>query len=56
MSKKRPNECCNNKDNIIIVTDPKVPEMEIEKCQVCGCRHFRLIVEKANFKMLQEVS
>ncbi len=49
---KRPNECCNVHANIYIITDPEQPELEIQKCRVCGLRHFRLIVETAKFKMM----
>ena len=51
---ERPYECCNVHANIEIVTDSEKPELEIQKCRVCGRKHYRLIVETAKFKMVMQ--
>jgi len=52
--KKRPNDCCNIDDNMIKYMER--PELAVEECKICGCKHRRLIVERAIFKTTQENS
>jgi len=51
-NKKRPHGCCNVDSNMIKYNEK--PELEVEECKVCGCKHRRLVVEKAVFKTVQE--
>ena len=52
--RKRPNDCCNVDENMNKYYEK--PELHVEECKVCGCKHRRLIVEKAVFKTTQENS
>jgi hypothetical protein len=52
MNKPRPNNCCDVQENLLKYMER--PELAVEECKVCGCKHRRLIVEKAVFKTIQE--
>ena len=46
---KRPNDCCNIVENMTVEMEGINNELEVQRCKVCGCRHRRLIVERADF-------
>jgi hypothetical protein len=52
MGNPRPNKCCDVQDNLKRYMEK--PELAVEECKVCGCKHRRLIVETAIFHTTQE--
>ena len=48
---KRPNNCCNLVENMTVEMEGVNNELEVQQCKICGCKHRRLIAEKAEFVM-----
>ena len=51
----RPNDCCNLVKNMTVEMEGVNNELEVQLCKICGCRHRRLIVERADFKIMEAV-
>ena len=41
--------CCQNPQNLII-HDASNPDMFVQRCKICGCRHFTAFVAPGIFK------
>ena len=52
---ERPYECCNKPENMEVSFSGKDEELETQTCRVCRRNHRRLIVEKAEFKMMEAI-
>lgn len=50
--KKRPHDCCNIESNIEQIEDNKEKKLKVERCKVCGCRHFKLTLEPGHMGMV----
>lgn len=54
----KPNACCNIEENLKEYRGPEIPpkeekpELEVVKCQVCGCRHFAINAETWNMRIV----
>ena len=44
----KPNACCNVAGNLVRRPDLERPDLSVNVCRVCRCRHFGLTVDPAN--------
>ena len=50
--KKRPNACCNVPGNIFLFEQRG--NLKVDKCRMCGCRHFVLKADPLHLKMVAQ--
>ena len=44
----KPNACCNVAGNLVRRPDLERPDLSVNVCRICRCRHFELTVDPAN--------